>query len=220
MGHAGWGGLHIEESLVTDSNADQNESLSQTSESLLVRIKAKDPKAWQRFVSLYGPLIFRWCRRAGLQEADAADVGQDVFRVVAGSIDNFVHGRDGGTFRGWLWTVTRSRILDFLRRHQRGVHGVGGSDAQMKLMEYADAGLDSDDPTDETDKHQFVRRALDLILENCKEETRQAFLRTVIEGHLAADVARDLGISVNAVYLAKSHILRRIRDELAEMAEL
>ena len=87
-------------------------------------------------------------------------------------------------------------------------------------MEYADAGFDPEDPTDETDKHQFVRRALDLIFENCKEETRQAFLRTVIEGHQASDVARDLGISVNAVYLAKSHILRRIRDELDEMAEL
>jgi RNA polymerase sigma-70 factor (ECF subfamily) len=155
-----------------------------------------------------------------LQDADAADVGQDVFRTLASSIETFEHGRGGGSFRGWLWTITRTRILDFLRRHEQSVHGSGGSDAEMRLMVVADGNLASDEPTDEDDKRQLVRRAVELVLENFKEENRQAFLRVVVEGHRAADVARDLGISVNTVYLAKSHILRRIREELADLVEL
>lgn len=205
---------------VTDSSVNYDEGFSPTSVTLLGRVRESDPGAWERFVNLYGPLVFRWCRRAGLQDADAADVGQDVFRTVARSINDFEHGRNGGSFRGWLWTITRSRIYDFLRKHDRSVRGVGGSDAQMRLLELADVDLDSDDPTDDDDKLQLIRRGVEMVLVNCKEQTRQAFLRVVIEGHHAADVARDLGMTVNAVYVAKSHILRRLREELAELIEL
>jgi RNA polymerase sigma-70 factor (ECF subfamily) len=205
---------------VTDSNVEYNGGLARTSVTLLMRVKAKDPGAWQRLVSLYGPLVFRWCRHAGLQDADAADVGQEVFRTLANSIGGFEHGRGGGSFRGWLWTVTRSRILEFLRRHKRAIQGSGGSDAQMRLLKLADGRLALDEPTDDDDKRQLVRRAVELVLENCKKENRQAFFRVVVEGHRAADVARDLGVTVNTVYVAKSYILRRLREELADLVEL
>lgn len=206
---------------MTDPRVSQGEDISPTSVSLLVRIKGQDSDAWNRFVGLYSPLVFHWCRRAGLQDADAADVGQEVFRTVAGSIGGFEHGRGGGAFRGWLWTVTRSRILDFRRREERSISGVGGSDAHKKLAEVPDPLLESDDdPTSEEDKLHIVRRAVELVLDDCKQETREAFLRVVVEGRQPKDVARELELSVNAVYLAKSHILRRIREELEEIVEL
>jgi RNA polymerase sigma-70 factor (ECF subfamily) len=204
---------------VTDASVELNGVLGRTSTSLLVRVKQKDPEAWRRLVQLYSPLVYQWCRRYGLQEADAADVGQDVFRTVAESIDRFQHGRSGDSFRGWLRAITRTRCLDFSRRNNRVPGAAGGSEAQARLLELPEPEDDSDVSLAQ-EKHLLVRRAVELVLESCKEETRQAFLRVVVEGQQAADVARDLGITTNAVYVAKSHLLRRIREEFAQIVDM
>jgi RNA polymerase sigma-70 factor, ECF subfamily len=203
---------------VTDSGVEPDETSGKTSSTLLVRVKAKDQEAWRRFVHLYGPLVYRWCQRFGLQDADAADVGQDVFRVVAESIDGFHHDQKGDTLRGWLYTITYTRFLDHLRRKDHAARAVGGSEAQARLLELPDCHADPG--TTEEDENTLVRRAVDMVLDDCKEETRQAFLRVVIAGQRPADVARDLGMTANAVYLAKSHILRRIREEFGQLVEI
>jgi RNA polymerase sigma-70 factor, ECF subfamily len=208
---------------VTDANVDLNESSGRTSETLLVRVKSNDQEAWRRLVHLYGPLVYAWCRRFGLQEADAADVGQDVFRTVAESIAEFHHDRKGDTFRGWLQTVTRTRVVDFLRKRAHVANGVGGSDAQTTLLRIPDCQAEPGSSIEQTIENEdllLIRRAADMVLETCKEETRQAFLRVVIAGQHPADVAKDLGLTVNAVYLAKSHILRRIREEFSELVDI
>jgi RNA polymerase sigma-70 factor, ECF subfamily len=210
----------VEEQAVTDGNVEVGGASDQTSSTLLIRIKAKDQEAWQRLVHLYGPLVYGWCRRFGLQEADAADVGQDVFRSVAEAIGDFRHEQERDSFRGWLRTVTRTRVLDFFRRKARAAQGVGGSDAQAQWLELPDDRADPGSSADEDDKRLLIRRAVELVLDNCKEETRQSFLRVVIAGEQPADVAHDLGITVNAVYLAKSHTLRRLREEFAEIVDL
>jgi RNA polymerase sigma-70 factor, ECF subfamily len=203
---------------VTDARVEPGETSEKTSSTLLILVKAKDQEAWQRFVHLYGPLVYRWCQRFGLQDADAADVGQDVFRTVAESIDGFHHDQKGDSLRGWLWTITHTRILDLMRRKDRAAKPVGGSEAQARLLEVPDYHADSG--ATEEDEHILVRRAVDMVLDDCKEETRQAFLRVVIAGQRPADVARDLGMTANAVYLAKSHILRRIREEFAQLVDI
>jgi len=204
---------------VTDGSVDKVETPDATSSSLLIRVKANDQHAWDRFVELYSPLVHRWCRRFGLQEADVDDVRQDVFRTVAESISSYHHEQKGGSFRGWLRTITRTRVLDFFRRKARGAQAVGGSDAQAGWLELPDVDADPGS-SDEDDKLLLVRRAVDLILDSCKEQNRQAFLRVVIAGEHPADVAQDLGMTVNAVYVAKSHLLRRIRQEFAEFVEV
>jgi RNA polymerase sigma-70 factor, ECF subfamily len=204
---------------VTDASVNQDRASDNTSSSLLVRIKSKDQEAWQRFVHLYGPLVYAWCRQSGLQEADAADVGQEVFRTVAESIADYHHGEKGDSFRGWLRTVTRTRVIDFMRRKARAAQGVGGSDAQAEWLDFPDCQAETGS-TDDDDRLLLLRRAVDLVLDNCKEENRRAFLQVVIAGKHPADVAQDLGMTVNAVYVAKSHILRRIRDEFAELVEI
>lgn len=99
------------------------------------------------------------------------------------------------------------------------VDAVGGSDAQARLRELPDYEEDSA-VSDEDERLLLFRRAVDLVLGNCKEETRQAFLRVVVAGHHPADVAADLGMTSNAVYVAKSHILRRIREEFAGLVDV
>ena len=204
---------------MTDANVEFLDDRGQTSTTLLRLIKAKDQEAWHRFVHLYSPLVHRWCRRSGLQEADTADVVQDVFRTVAESIDGFRHDRSGDSFRGWLRAIARSRTLDFLRKKARADVAVGGSDAQARLLAL-EAGPEDVDSSDEDDRDLLVRRVVDTVLGHCKEENRQAFLRVVIAGEHPVDVARDLGMTTNAVYLAKSHILRKIREEFATLIDL
>lgn len=181
-------------------------------------MRARDPEAWRQFVFLYGPLVYRWCRRAGLQETDAADVGQEVFAAVARSIADYRHDRQGDSFRGWLRTITRNKLLDFARAKPPGATGVGGSDWQARLLAFADkeeAGSAAESRED--DRILLCRRIVEMVLADCKVETRQAFLRVVGGKERPADVARDLGMTVNAVYLARSHILRRIREEYAAL---
>jgi len=199
---------------VTDPIVPSAVTSSETSSTLLSRVRSKDPDAWQRLVHLYSPLVYRWCRRAGLQEADAADVGQEVFKSVARAIDDFRHDTQGASFRGWLRTITGNKIRDFARRQRPGMEGAGGSDAYAQLQEIPeDSGDESNDPDAPDDQMLVLRRAIELVLAEFTDETRQVFLRVVVDGHAPADVARDSGISVNAVYLAKSRVKRRFREE-------
>lgn len=184
-----------------------------TSTGLLARLRAQDRDGWSRLAKLYGPLVYRWSRRRGLSSEDAADVVQEVFRAVAGSIQDFQAGPTG-SFRGWLWTITRNKILDRHRRNQRQPEAVGGTDALQRLLQIPES-LDESEAGSNSNGN-LVRRALALIRPDFTDASWQAFWRVVMEDQSAADVARNLGISVNAVYIAKSRVLHRLRKELGE----
>ena len=196
---------------VKDSNViSGSNQAGSTSSGLLARLRAQDRDAWSRLAKLYGPLVYGWCRRRGLQAEDAADVVQEVFRAVAGHIQDF----KSGSFRGWLWTITRNKMLDHHRRNQRQPEAVGGSDAQQRMQQISES-LDESE-AESSASGNLVRRALDLIRPDFTEASWQAFWRVVMEDQSAADVAQSLGISVNAVYVAKSRVLHRLRDELGD----
>jgi RNA polymerase sigma-70 factor, ECF subfamily len=206
---------------VTDHSVNKGGGSAPTSTSLLERVQAKDQAAWERLVHLYSTLVYRWCRQAGLQEADAADVGQEVFQAVYRGIAKFHRDRAGDSFRGWLHAITRNKLRDFARHHRAEECGAGGSEAQTRLQQVEDdSPANAGDATDQDDKLTVYRRAVELILADYEERTRQAFWRVMVEQQRPADVARDLGMTTNAVYLAKSRILRRIRDEFAGLEEL
>ena len=205
--------------VVTDEYVPVNDRAVVTPTSLLVRARALDPAAWVRLVDLYAPLVYRWGRQAGLQDSDAADIGQDVFRAVARALPTFRNDRPGDTFRGWLRTITRNKVRDFARKADAG-RGVGGSNAQAVLHEIPDPAGAGDAPGDADEELLLLRRAVEMVLADLKEENRQAFLRVVMDDQDPADVARDLGMTVNAVYLAKSRILRRLREEFADLLPL
>jgi RNA polymerase sigma-70 factor, ECF subfamily len=189
-----------------------------TSSSLLQRVKAWDSEAWRRLVRLYAPLLYRWCRQSGLQADDAADVAQEVFLAVATHVADFRRDRPGDSFRGWLLAITRNKIRDHFR-HGLG-QGEGGTDAQERLAQVAEGPSDSslEMPRDR-DGGYLERRALELVHAGIEERTWQAFWRLTVTGESVAEVAKDLGMNVRAVYEAKYRVLRRIRRELGELLE-
>jgi RNA polymerase sigma-70 factor, ECF subfamily len=189
-----------------------------TSPSLLVRVRASEPRAWERFIALYGPLVLHWCRRAGLQADDGEDIFQDVFQSVYSGIGAFEKRRTGDTLRGWLFTITRNKIRDHFRRARREPRGEGGTSARLRLGRVAAAAfsLERELPSEADAKTAFFRRALELIREDFQERTWSAFWCTAIEGRSTADVAAELGMSVGAVRVARSRVLGRLRREIGE----
>src|SRR5947209_3268505 len=138
----------------------------QTSSGLLERVKAHDPEAWGWLARLYGPLVYQWCRGKGLQPGDAEDVLQEVFLTVATRVGDFRRDRAGDTFRGWLWTITRNKIGDWIRRHRHQETAVGGTDAQRR-MEQEPAPEES--AVEGGDAGGLYRAALDLIRREFEE---------------------------------------------------
>src|SRR6185295_5200100 len=110
-----------------------------TRASLLVRLRdGDDAQAWHEFVHLYAPVIYGFARKRGLQDADAADLMQDVLRSVSIAMGRLDYDPVRGTFRGWLFTVTRNKVFNFLESRSRRVQGSGDSRVQQRLEEQAD----------------------------------------------------------------------------------
>jgi RNA polymerase sigma-70 factor (ECF subfamily) len=201
---------------VTDRNVKHVEEAAVSSSTLLSRVQAQDPAAWERLVSLCSPLVYQWCRQSGLQPADAADVGQEVFAAVFRKVGEFRRNRPGDGFRRWLRTIACGKVIDFFRARRPAETAAGGSDAlRLLLQQPADA-----DSSGAEEEGVLYRRALDVLHRDFAVPTWQAFWRVTVESQNPADVARDLGMTVNAVYLAKSHVLRRMRAEFADLLEI
>ncbi|WP_197171555.1 RNA polymerase sigma factor [Novipirellula aureliae] len=181
-----------------------------TSPSLLAAARGGDPDAWHRFVHLYGPLVYHWVRRSGMQSSDAADVTQDVLMSVSKDLGGFDPARQGSKFRGWLWTITRRRIADTLRR--RPNERPAGS--QIHHVPAATP------PTDvATDQQTVLVRAVAIYRDRFDSKTWQAFWATVVEGRQPDEVAETLGMNRWSVYKARARILQRLRSELAGLLD-
>jgi RNA polymerase sigma-70 factor (ECF subfamily) len=191
-----------------------------TSLTLLQRLRNNEPAAWRTMVQLYTPLICHWCARGGVRGADAEDVVQEVFQVAATSLDKFRRDREGDSFRAWLRGITRNMMLVHFRRTNRQPQASGGTDAFVQLQEVADAatvGSEEDDPPSELEA--LRRRALELVRSQVEERTWQAFWLTAIEEHSPTEVAARLGVSATAVRMAKSRVLRRLKEQFGELIQ-
>ncbi len=198
-------------------NRGEPQPSTATSRDLLDRLKADDAAAWDRLVFLYAPLVYRWCRRWDLRDQDIADILQDVFQAVAAHIATFRKERAGDTFRGWLRTIARNKVQDHFRKLGREPEGVGGTDAQIRFASLPAAGpADDEDSPDETAERLLLSRGLDLIRDEFEDRTWKAFWGTTVEGRDTKEVALELGMSPGAVRVAKSRVLRRLREELGE----
>jgi len=184
-----------------------------TQPSLLLRIRQPtDGDAWRQFVELYAPLVYGFLRKQGLQDADAADVAQDVLRTVAQRIGELEYDRSRGSFRGWLFSVVNSRLMDFRRRHQRERALVVAAAAEV-----ADRGAEESASSTEWDldyQRQVFHAAAERVRGDFGESAWRAFWQAAVEGRPAKEIAADLGMSPAAVYLAKARVMNRIREEL------
>jgi RNA polymerase sigma-70 factor (ECF subfamily) len=204
-----------------DGNGDDVRSGGSTSRSLLADAKLADPAAWERLVRLYAPLVASWCRRWGVAEQDVADLLQDVFSAVARNLDRFRKEQPSDTFRGWLATIARNKVRDHYRRRSQEPHGVGGTDASVRLQQVLDpdAAVDLFEDGDDPAFSGVLLRALDSIRGEFHDRTWQAFWGVAVEGRAAADVAADLDMRPGTVRVAKSRVLLRLRRELGDVPE-
>jgi RNA polymerase sigma factor (sigma-70 family) len=183
-----------------------------TRASLLVQLRTgSNHIAWQEFVKLYGPVIYGFARKRGLQDADAADLMQDVMRSVSAAIGRLDYDRQQGTFRGWLFTITRNKIFNFLSARRIRPQGSGDSATNRLLNSHPE---EEDGST--TWEMEYQRRLASLGMEQIKSEfqdnTWRAFWLTSVEGASAAEVSEQLGLSPGAIYVAKSRVLARLKE--------
>lgn len=190
-----------------------------TSLTLLQRAQARQPDAWERLVDLYAPLVLHWCRRAGLNDADAADVFQEVFRSLAEHLGEFRRDRPGDTFRGWLRIIARNKVHDHFRRQQRQPAAAGGSDIQRQLLDVADPLPLNDDPSENALLTRQLHQALELIRPDLEERTWLAFWKVQMDNREPRDVAAELGMTPAAVRKARYRVLERLRQELGDLID-
>jgi RNA polymerase sigma-70 factor, ECF subfamily len=194
-----------------------------TSMSLLAGVRLRDAEAWRRMARLYTPLVRYWCRKGGLADDAVDDLVQETFAAVLRGLPTFERPTDGGSFRGWLRTIVRNKLNDFYRTRRDKGAATGGTDAHLNLGKLADPfGADEaapDDARETTETGLVFRAAVDLIRTEFETVTQQAFWATTVEERPPADVAKELGITLNAVYKAKSRVLRRLREVLDGLEE-
>lgn len=184
-----------------------------TSTSLLRRAVANDQAAWEEVVRLYGGPVYSRALAAGLQSESAADILQDVLLQVHVSLAQFARQRSG-SFRTWLRTITRTKILDFLRKRNRHPEAKGGTSGQQ-LIE----SLETPELSDEAFEFEFLvlRQVLDLVRSEVAPHTWEAFWMMEADGLSAKEVAVKLSLSEGAVFAAHSRVRKRLSGRLNDL---
>ncbi|MBP3956778.1 sigma-70 family RNA polymerase sigma factor [Gemmata sp. G18] len=191
---------------MTDSEGSQ----LRTRASLLFRLQQApdDPAAWDQFVARYGPQIAAWCRHWGLQEADAADVTQNVLLQLTQKLRDFYYD-PSKRFRAWLKTLARHAWSDFYRAGDRA--GAGGS-AALDVLDRVAARDDLDQRLLAAFDHELLERAYEQVRARVEGRTWQAFVLTAVEGQKGAEAAHRLGMNVGAVFVAKSKVQAMLQE--------
>jgi len=189
-----------------------------TRQSLLVRLRdPRDGQAWTEFVAIYTPLIDRLARANGLQSADAADLAQEVFRAVSGAIDRYDPDPARGSFRGWLFRIARNLMINLLAARRVRPQATGDSDVQEFLEQVpASDGAETAFFDLEYRRSLFVWAA-DQVRGEFRQSTWQAFWLTAVEGQAASAAAVASGISVGAVYIARSRVMARLKTIIEQV---
>jgi RNA polymerase sigma-70 factor (ECF subfamily) len=185
--------------------------------SLLVRLRdARDDGAWSQFVEIYAPLVFGFARKHGLQEADAADLTQVVLQAVSKGIRGLDYDPRRGSFRGWLFTVVRNKLRNFLAAQQRPGRGTGDPNAQQRLQEVPAREEDQSDWWEQEYERRVFAWAAEQVRGAFRESTWRAFWLTAVEGKTGPEAAQALRMSVAAVYLAKGRVMARLKELIRE----
>lgn len=185
-----------------------------TSATLIERLRSRnDQQAWQRFVALYSPLLLFWARKIGLSHDQAADLVQDVCLTLMQKLPEFQYDSNG-TFRGWLRTIAINKGRDQLRKRARDPRPDENGDVAA-----ADSFDDLHFLEEAEYREHLVRRAMELMRSEFQPKTWQAAWEHTVNDRSAADVAAELGISENAVFLAKSRVMKRLRTDLVRFLD-
>ena len=185
--------------------------------SLLLRIKdPADRDAWEEFVEIYRPIIYRMARKRGLQDADAQDLAQRVLGSVAAAIEGWEHDPSRARFSTWLGTVTRNAIIDTVRRIKPDA-SAGGSSMLQQLNRLPQSDDAAAAEIDREYRRQLFRRAAAAIRDEFESVTWDAFWLTTIEDVSASDAACELQKGIGSIYAARSRVMRRLREKVGQL---
>ena len=194
--------------------------MNETSLSLLNRLqRSPESETWNRLVDLYAPLIRAWLRKYDVQESDAEDLVQEVLLAVSKDLGKFDHGGQPGAFRGWLKAILVNRLRKFWRARDRRPQARGGSDIDARLSQLDDPASEASRVWDRQHDQHVLRQLLALAEPHFAPSTWKAFSRVALDGARPEAVAKELGISLNAVCIAKSRVLSRLRQESEGLIE-
>ena len=213
----------MKRSNVKPSEAD----LSVTSTDLLRQAKANSQTAWEQLVTRYSRRIYRWCRQAGLQPTDAADVSQEVLHAVARKLGDFRRDRPGDTFRGWLRRITSNKVNDHCRKQNKTTDKASGGVNQVEFLAapqepsgtWNTSLVTSDASIVSSFKSQRIQTVIKSVRANVSDRDWKLFWRIAVDGQPAADAAKELGITANAARLVKMRVLKRLKNGLADQPD-
>ena len=193
--------------------------MNSTSVSLLQRLR-EDPAAddWRRLVADYAPMVRRWLRQHGVSDVDSDDIVQDVMTVLHNRIAEFQRQRTG-SFRRWVRTMTVYCMRDHLRKQNRSPRPAGGSEMAQIINELADDESELSRRWDEEHSRHLVHLLTQRVRKEFRSQTWQAFSMVALQRLKPEEVASQLGVTINAVQVAKSKVLRRIREEGAGLLD-
>jgi RNA polymerase sigma-70 factor (ECF subfamily) len=187
---------------------------------LLLRLRDhQDHQAWTQFVTMYAPLIYNYARQRGLQDADAADLTQACLRRFAVSVRGLDYDPQRGRFRSWLFTLVRNQLRDLLARPRTCPQGSGDARVQQLLENQPAPEPDEAAAWDREWRRSLFAWAAEQVRPQVQKATWQAFWQTAVEDRSGRDVAAELGLTVAAVYLAKSRVMARLRAVIQEAQE-
>jgi len=177
---------------------------------------ARDEEAWREFAEIYGPLVYRYARKNNLQDADAADLVQEVMKSVSGAIGRLDYDRNLGRFRGWLLTIATHRLRNWINSRRHHPQGTGDSDMQHQL-----AQVSAEDETfwDQEYEQRVFEWAAERVKASFQDATWTAFWMTAVELQEPKAVAEQLNMSVGAVHIAKSRVLARIKQQVERIGD-
>lgn len=194
--------------------------MNSTSISFLALLQhANDAHHWDQLVHVYSPLIRAWVRRYDVQEADVDDLVQEVFIAVSKELKSFNHNGRPGAFRAWMRTILVNRLRNFWRARGRRPTVGGDSDLERRLEQLEDAASEMSAIWNQQHDAHVAKQLLDLAEPGFESTTWKAFTRVALEGARPDVVAQELGISRNAVFIAKSRVLRRLREQADGLIE-
>jgi RNA polymerase sigma-70 factor (ECF subfamily) len=191
-----------------------------TRPSLLLRIRDPgDRQAWNEFVEVYAPLVYGFLRRQGLQDADAADLTQETLHAVSAAAGRLDYDPSRGTFRGWLFTVVRNRLRNFLALQARQARPSGDTNAQRLLAAVPAREQDQAALWEQEYEARLFACAAERVRPTLQESTWRAFWLTAVEGKSGQEAADALGLTCAAVYLARRRVTARLKEEIHKLQD-
>jgi len=182
------------------------------SDSAIDRALDGDSQAWSHVCEIFGPIVYVQARKQGLQADDAADIVQNVFMAVAKNTHKYVRGQNSGNFAAWIHVIARNKIHDHFRQLKRGIPAVGGTTANHQLVQVPSSNGGAHAIEEKMELSDFKRRLIDHIRPEFDQGVWESFWRTSVGAESPDDVAREIGVTVWAVYKARARVTARLKE--------